>query len=76
MLTGKSPQLAQSLTKSGSKSHWRLWHLQLYPHVLHDAIALPDYRHPLQLLAQCLAFTDPLTGQARLFQSQMTLLQR
>lgn len=49
---------------------------QLYPHVLHDAIALPDYRHPLQLLAQCLAFTDPLTGQARLFQSQMTLLQR
>ena len=49
---------------------------QLYPHVLHDAIAAPDYRHPLQLLAQCLSFTDPLTGQARQFQSQMTLLQR
>ena len=38
MLTGKRPQLAQSLTKSGSQSHWRLWHLQLHPHVLTQLI--------------------------------------
>jgi tRNA pseudouridine32 synthase/23S rRNA pseudouridine746 synthase len=32
-----------------------------------------DYRLPLQLLAKSIAFTDPITGQARNFQSQLTL---
>ena len=32
-----------------------------------------DYRLPLQLLAKSIAFTDPVTGQARHFQSQRTL---
>lgn len=32
-----------------------------------------DYRHPLQLLAKSIAFVDPLTGQAREFQSLLSL---
>ena len=32
-----------------------------------------DYRLPLQLLAKSIAFTDPVTGQARYFQSHRTL---
>ena len=32
-----------------------------------------DVRQPLQLLAQSVAFTDPVTGEARRFQSQRTL---
>ena len=34
-----------------------------------------DYARPLQLLAQRIAFTDPLSGEARSFTSQRTLLQ-
>lgn len=33
-----------------------------------------DYRHPLQLLAKSIAFEDPLTGQARQFDSERNLL--
>lgn len=33
-----------------------------------------DYRHPLQLLAKSIAFEDPLTGQARQFDSEQNLL--
>jgi tRNA pseudouridine32 synthase/23S rRNA pseudouridine746 synthase len=33
-----------------------------------------DYARPLQLLAQRIAFTDPLSGEARQFESQRTLL--
>ena len=32
-----------------------------------------DFNRPLQLLAQSVAFTDPVTGEARLFHSQQTL---
>jgi tRNA pseudouridine32 synthase/23S rRNA pseudouridine746 synthase len=32
-----------------------------------------DYRLPLQLLAKSIAFTDPVTGQARQFQSRLSL---
>jgi tRNA pseudouridine32 synthase/23S rRNA pseudouridine746 synthase len=32
-----------------------------------------DYSLPLQLLAKSIAFADPVTGQARNFQSQRTL---
>ena len=34
-----------------------------------------DYRRPLQLLAQQIAFTDPVTGEARSFASQRSLLE-
>jgi tRNA pseudouridine32 synthase / 23S rRNA pseudouridine746 synthase len=33
----------------------------------------PDFDHPLQLLARAIAFTDPVTGQARRFESRRTL---
>ena len=33
-----------------------------------------DFTHPLQLLAQAIAFTDPVTGEARSFASQRSLL--
>ncbi|HEY8100770.1 MAG TPA: pseudouridine synthase [Burkholderiaceae bacterium] len=36
--------------------------------------AEPDYSKPLQLLAKSLAFTDPVTGQQRQFESRRTLL--
>jgi tRNA pseudouridine32 synthase/23S rRNA pseudouridine746 synthase len=32
-----------------------------------------DFNAPLQLLAKSVAFTDPVTGAARLFHSQRTL---
>jgi tRNA pseudouridine32 synthase/23S rRNA pseudouridine746 synthase len=32
-----------------------------------------DFSRPLQLLAQRIAFTDPLTGEARAFQSAQAL---
>jgi tRNA pseudouridine32 synthase/23S rRNA pseudouridine746 synthase len=35
--------------------------------------ATPDYTRPLQLLAQAIAFTDPISGQARHFESQHRL---
>ena len=35
--------------------------------------AAPDYARPLQLLAQAIAFTDPISGQAQRFESLHTL---
>jgi tRNA pseudouridine32 synthase/23S rRNA pseudouridine746 synthase len=48
---------------------------RIYP-VLQPDLAegeAPDYRHPLQLLARELRFTDPLTGQPRHFTSGLKL---
>jgi tRNA pseudouridine32 synthase/23S rRNA pseudouridine746 synthase len=44
-----------------------------YPQVLHPAGAPDDLARPLQLLACALAFTDPVTGQARHFTSRRRL---
>ena len=49
-----------------------LRHDALYPEV-HDAPE-GDFSRPLQLLAQTLAFTDPLSGKALQWQSQRSLL--
>ena len=46
---------------------------RLYPQALHAAHAPDDYQQPLQLLAQHMAFVDPITGQPRSFASQMAL---
>lgn len=43
----------------------------IYPQLTPEGTA--DYARPLQLLAKSIAFTDPLTGQARQFDSQRTL---
>ncbi|GAA3789235.1 RluA family pseudouridine synthase [Amycolatopsis tucumanensis] len=44
---------------------------RFYPTVV-DA-PLDDFRRPLQLLAKTLAFTDPITGERRHFESKLTL---
>ncbi|MEV0849117.1 pseudouridine synthase [Streptomyces sp. NPDC049954] len=44
----------------------------VYPEVRDPAP--DDYRRPLQLLSRVLEFTDPVTGEARAFESRRTLL--
>ncbi len=66
-LTGRKHQLRAQLAACGAP----LLGDRLYP-VLQPAPApgaLPDLRHPLQLLAREMAFTDPLSGQPRRFVS-------
>jgi tRNA pseudouridine32 synthase / 23S rRNA pseudouridine746 synthase len=46
---------------------------QFYPKVLRGPEETEDFRHPLQLLAQSVRFTDPHTGQARVFVSELKL---
>jgi len=46
---------------------------QFYPTVLRGPNEPEDYQQPLQLLARQIAFTDPVTGQARRFESQREL---
>jgi tRNA pseudouridine32 synthase/23S rRNA pseudouridine746 synthase len=46
---------------------------QFYPTVLRGPDEEEDFSHPLQLLAKSVAFTDPVTGQAREFHSTMRL---
>jgi tRNA pseudouridine32 synthase/23S rRNA pseudouridine746 synthase len=44
-----------------------------YPTVLRGPDAPEDFSRPLQLLAQSVYFTDPHTGQTRVFASQLQL---
>ena len=46
---------------------------QFYPHVLRGPDEAEDFKRPLQLLAQAVAFTDPLTGEHRKFESRLQL---
>jgi tRNA pseudouridine32 synthase / 23S rRNA pseudouridine746 synthase len=46
---------------------------QFYPVVKRQAGETEDFAEPLRLLAQTIAFTDPLTGAWRHFESQRTL---
>jgi len=70
-LTGRRHQLRAQLCAAGLPIEGD----RIYPHLQAEppADAPPDYAHPLQLLARELAFTDPLTGQARRFVSRRTL---
>ncbi|MBB3196934.1 pseudouridine synthase [Roseateles terrae] len=45
---------------------------RIYP-VLQPVEAEPDFSHPLQLLAREIAFTDPVTGQPRRFETALRL---
>jgi len=65
---------------TGRKHQLRLHMASLSVPILNDAfypVALPckgdDYSAPLQLLARGIGFDDPLTGQARRFESRRTL---
>jgi tRNA pseudouridine32 synthase / 23S rRNA pseudouridine746 synthase len=42
---------------------------QFYPKVLRDADEKGEFSAPLQLLAQTIAFKDPVTGSSRSFES-------
>ena len=46
---------------------------QFYPVVRRGPDEAEDFAQPLQLLARAIAFTDPVTGQARQFASQRQL---
>lgn len=46
---------------------------QLYPQVQHGPDDEPDFTQPLRLLAQAMQFTDPVTGEARRFESTLRL---
>ena len=65
---------------TGRKHQLRLHMASLGAPIINDAfypVALPckgdDFRHPLQLLARSITFSDPLTGVDRTFTSQRTL---
>ena len=66
-VTGKKHQLRVHMNALGLP----ILNDRMYPPVAQTPD--DDYSLPLQLLAKSIAFTDPVTGQARHFQSQRTL---
>ncbi|NDY93175.1 pseudouridine synthase [Ideonella livida] len=69
--TGRTHQLRVQMLALG----WPLLGDRLYPTLWPEAApgAPVDLRRPLQLLARAIAFTDPVSGQARCFESRRTL---
>jgi tRNA pseudouridine32 synthase / 23S rRNA pseudouridine746 synthase len=66
-VTGKKHQLRVHMNALGLP----ILNDRMYPPVPHTPD--DDFARPLQLLAKSVAFTDPVTGEARQFQSQRTL---
>ena len=67
-LTGRKHQLRAQMNGLGLP----LKNDRIYPMLLPEE-TVPDYSHPLQLLAKRLAFIDPLTGKQRVFESGLSL---
>jgi tRNA pseudouridine32 synthase/23S rRNA pseudouridine746 synthase len=69
--TGQRHQLRVQMEALGMP----ILHDQIYPQHAPEPPpgVAPDYSKPLQLLARSLAFVDPVTGQARRFESQYQL---
>jgi tRNA pseudouridine32 synthase/23S rRNA pseudouridine746 synthase len=68
-LTGRRHQLRVSMDALGLP----IIGDQYYPTVRRGPREPEDFSRPLQLLARTIAFTDPVTGQARAFESQRML---
>lgn len=68
-LTGKRHQLRVHMNALGLPIAGD----QFYPTVLRGPDEAENFSNPLRLLAQAIAFTDPVTGEARVFQSQRAL---
>ena len=66
-LTGKKHQLRVHMMKLGMP----LLNDTLYPDVL--PAGTEDYAKPLKLLAKNIGFTDPISGEERVFESRQTL---
>lgn len=67
-VTGQRHQLRVHMAALGLPILWD----GIYPTLTPEGSA--DYSKPLQLLAKSIAFTDPINGEARQFQSQRSLL--
>lgn len=70
-LTGRKHQLRAQMNAAGLPLRGDRLYPELWPEPGPEAS--PDYRHPLQLLAREIAFTDPLTGAQRCFTSRRSL---
>ena len=66
-VTGKKHQLCVHMNALGIPVR----NDRMYPPV--EVTPDDDYDRPLQLLAKSIAFVDPLTGQARRFESRLSL---
>ena len=66
-VTGKKHQLRVHMNSLGIP----ICNDRMYPPV--EVTPDDDYSRPLQLLAKSIAFTDPITGQARRFESRFSL---
>jgi tRNA pseudouridine32 synthase/23S rRNA pseudouridine746 synthase len=67
-LTGQKHQLRVHMNALGLPIQGDRIYPQLWPEQ-----AQPNYSEPLQLLAKAIAFTDPCTGQRRVFETRLTL---
>jgi tRNA pseudouridine32 synthase/23S rRNA pseudouridine746 synthase len=68
-VTGKRHQLRVHMLSLGMPIEGD----QFYPDVLRGPDEADDFSQPLQLLAHSVQFTDPHTGQVRVFESQLQL---
>ena len=69
--TGRTHQLRVQMNALGLPIVGDRIYPALWPEAAPDAV--PDWSHPLQLLAREIAFTDPVTGHARRFASRRAL---
>jgi tRNA pseudouridine32 synthase/23S rRNA pseudouridine746 synthase len=84
LLEARAPHALYRLRPRSGKTHQLRVHMNalgrpiagdlFYPQVVHGPDAVQDnWSQPLRLLARRLAFTDPVTGEARAFESRRTL---